>query len=144
MPTDGAVNLYKIQSAVKGLYSLTGTPYAKGYSGQRISENLKELVSLLDTRISVSLVENGDWNPEENPTRPTVTEDGIRYPETETETKGGGETETNRQPNPADEANNHRVLVIMLIVLGAAIAVAAVTGVVMFRLAGSKKKVDRE
>ena len=144
MPTDGAVNLYKIQSAVKGLYSLTGTPYAKGYSGQRISENLKELVSLLDTRISVSLVENGDWNPEENPTRPTVTEDGIRYPETETETKGGGETETNRQPNPAEEANHHRVLVIMLIVLGAAIAVAAVTGVVMFRLAGSKKKDDRE
>ena len=32
----------------------------------------------------------------------------------------------------------------MLIVLGAAIAVAAVTGVVMFRLAKSKIKDDRE
>ena len=42
------------------------------------------------------------------------------------------------------EVDGHHTVEDTGIVLGAAIAVAAVTGVVMFRLAGSKKKDDRE
>ena len=81
METEGAVNIYKIQAAVQSLYGITGTSYAKGYSGQRMVETFKEIVSLLDSRMSIALVASGDWNPEENPVRPTVTENGIKQPE---------------------------------------------------------------
>ena len=53
---------------------------AKGYSRQRIIEQLNELSDILDARISMELIADKEWNPEENRTRPTVTENGIVFP----------------------------------------------------------------
>ena len=53
---------------------------AKGYSRQRITEQLNELADMLDARISMELIADGEWNPEENRVRPTVTENGIVFP----------------------------------------------------------------
>ena len=145
MPTDGAVNVYKIQKAIQGLYGMTGTSYAKGYSGQRMVETLKELVALLDTRISIELVANGDWNPEENPVRPIVTEDGIKEP-----SSGDNEQNTNKPSNkpgnakdPAgDKASNEAFFKDLWIVLGVALVVMAVTTVAIFQMARRKKNDD--
>lgn len=76
MNTEGAINIQKIRTAISGIYSKI-SPYASGYSGQRVSEQLKELNSLLDTKISLALISSGDWNPEENRARPTVTDTEI-------------------------------------------------------------------
>lgn len=142
MSTEGAVNIYKIQAGIKSLYSATGTSFAKGYSGQRLTETLKELVSLLDTRISAALVSDGEWDPEAEPIRPTVTEDGIRHnvPQPDPSDPGGDKPNT----APTDEKDQNKVLIVMLIVLGVAILVAAGTGVVMYRLAKSKKNDQKQ
>lgn len=77
MSTEGAVNLHRIQSAVNGIYASGISVYAKGYSGQRITESLKEISSLLETKISVALIVDGDWDPETQSVRPTVTDTEI-------------------------------------------------------------------
>lgn len=141
MSTDGAVDIYKIQKSIQSLYTTTGTSYAKGYSGQRIVETLKELVSLLDTKISIALVENGDWDPENQPVRPTVTENGILQP--------GETTEPDTQPTEpgtsgTDDDQNDIVLRNMLIILGICVVVMLVTGVAIVQMARSKKGNEEE
>jgi len=144
MPTDGAVNIYKIQKAVQSLYGASGTSYAKGYSSQRMVEMLKELVALLDTRISIALVESGDWKPEENPVRPTVTEDGIKQPE---ETKPTAPTQPGNQ-KPSDPSSdpqaNEAFFQTLWIILGIAVVVMLVTGAAIFQMARRKKKPSEE
>ncbi len=141
MPVDGAVNVYKIQKAIQGLYSITGTSYAKGYSGQRMVETFKEMVSLLDTRISIALVDSGDWNPEENPARPTVTEDGIKQPEADKPTTPDKPTKPTKPTDPAgDKDSNEAFFRTLWIILGVAVIVMLVTGVAIFQMARHKKK----
>ena len=145
MDTDGAVNIYKISKAVQSLYGMTGTSYAKGYSSQRMVETFKEIVSLLDTRISLALVASGDWDPEQNPVRPNVTEDGIKEPE---ETKPGNTikpTTPGGSKDPAgDPAANEAFFETLWIILAVAVVVMAVTGVAIFQMARRKKKDDEE
>ena len=140
MPTDGAVNIYKISKSIQGLYGMTGTSYAKGYSSQRMVENLKELVSLLDTRISISLVESGDWDPEQNPVRPNVTEDGIKDPE-DNKPAEPKPTTPNKPTDPAgDKDSNEQFFQTLWIILGIAVAVMLLTGAAIVVMAKSKKK----
>lgn len=77
MDSNGAINIQKIRTAINSIYARGLSTYASGYSGQRITELLKELYGLLDTKISLALIESGDWNPEENAMRPTVTDSEI-------------------------------------------------------------------
>lgn len=140
MDTDGAVNVYKIQKSIQSLYSIAGTSYAKGYSGQRVVETLKEMVSLLDTRISVELIASGDWDPEKDPTRPTVTEDGIKEPEQ----NQPNTTPTEPTDPGSDDEQNDRVLKNMMIILGVCVVILAVTGVAMFQMAHTKKNQEEE
>ena len=145
MATDGAVNIYKISKAIQGLYGMTGTSYAKGYSGQRMVETFKEMVSLLDTRISIALVESGDWDPEKNPVRPNVTEDGIKEPE---ENKPGNTvkpiTPGGTKDPASDPAANEAFFDTLWIILAVAVVVMAVTGVAIFQMARRKKNNDEE
>lgn len=143
MPADGAVDIYKIQQSIQSLYGLTGFSYAKGYSGQRITETLKELVALMDTRISAALVENGDWDPETNPVRPNVTENGITDPETT-------EPTTPVNPNPVnpttpgdsdDQTDAEKFFTTQVVIMVVAMAVMAVTGIIISRMAKAKKPV---
>ncbi len=80
MPAETAVDIYKIQKKVEALAKNGIKDIAKGYSRQRIVEQLNELADILDARISMELIADGEWNPEENRIRPTVTENGIIFP----------------------------------------------------------------
>ena len=143
MATDGAVNIYKIQLAVESLYGMSGTPYAKGYSGQRMVETLKELVALLDTRISVALVENGDWDPEQNPTRPTVTENGIQEPGANKPNKpvnpNGSTSSGNKQDQNAEAEAFFDDLVVVLVI---GLVVMLGSGAVIVWMAKRKKPTE--
>ena len=79
MPADTAVDIYKILKKVETLAKSGVKDMAKGYSRQRIAEQLNELVEILDARISMELIADGEWNPEEIRVRPIVTESGIIF-----------------------------------------------------------------
>lgn len=144
MPIDGAVNIYKISKSIQQLYGMTGTSYAKGYSGQRMVETFKEMVSLLDTRMSIALVESGDWDPEKNPVRPNVTEDGIKEPE-ETKPSTPKPTTPNQGKDPAaDPDANEDFFQTLWIILAVAVVVMTVTGVAIFQMARRKKNKDEQ
>ena len=74
------MEIYKIQKKLETLSKNGVKDMAKGYSRQRIVEQLNEIVDILDARISMELIKDKEWNPEENRTRPTVTENGIVFP----------------------------------------------------------------
>ena len=140
MPIDGAVNIYKISKAIQGLYGMTGTSFAKGYSSQRMVETFKEMVSLLDTRMSIALIESGEWDPEKNPVRPNVTEDGIKEPE---ETKPGTSVKPTTPGKPkdpaADKESNEAFFRTLWIILAVAVAVMLVSGAAIVMMARRKK-----
>ena len=80
MSSDTAVDIYKIQKKLETLSKSGIKDMAKGYSRQRIIEQLNELIDILDARISMELIADKEWNPEENVNRPIVTENGIIFP----------------------------------------------------------------
>ena len=146
MDQDGAVNIYKIQKAISQLYTANGTSYAKGYSGRRIVETLQEMEKLLDTRISLALIESGDWDPETKPVRPNVTEDGIKDPEPEQPSTPVNPNPT-KPTTPAGNTNNQTEqpdYTVMIIVLIVAVVVMLGTGVVIFLMAKSKRQPKEE
>ena len=79
MSAETAVDIYKILKKVEALAKSGVKDMAKGYSRQRIVEQLNELVEILDARISMELIADGEWNPEEIRVRPIVTESGIIF-----------------------------------------------------------------
>lgn len=81
MPAGDAVEIYLILSRVEKLAKSELKNFASGYSRQRIQEQLNYLVKILDARISMQLIADGEWDPEEIPTRPIVNENGITFPE---------------------------------------------------------------
>ncbi len=134
MPYETPEEIYEIQKAVKALYTTTGTDYAKGYSGQRVAETLKELVALLSTRINVSLIETGLWDPETDPQRPLVGDEEIP------ETPADPEPTTPATTKPAaTEPADDTMTGPMLIVLGVGLVVMLATGGVMVYMVKSKK-----
>lgn len=95
MSANDAVEIYKILAEVENLMKSSQIKkYANGYSRQRILEQLEYLADILDARISMQLIADGEWDPEEIPTRPTVNEEGIFFPEPEPEPCPGD------NPNP--------------------------------------------
>lgn len=82
MDDSDAVAIYKIQKALSDLTKTSEIKkYASGYSRQRILEQLEYLVDILDARISMQLIADGEWDPETEPQRPTVNENGIGVPD---------------------------------------------------------------
>ena len=79
MSAETAVDIYRILKKVEALAKSGVKDMAKGYSRQRIVEQLNELVEILDARISMELIADGEWNPEEIRVRPIVTESGIIF-----------------------------------------------------------------
>ena len=125
---------------------------AKGYSRQRIVEQLNELVEILDARISMELIADGEWNPEEIRVRPTVTESGIIFPsdhvcESKCETCGkckdksctmdacaakcmGHKTEAPKQPGVSDTFETTTVIIVAIVagvvLIGTGVALALI------------------
>ena len=106
-------------------------------------ETLKELVALLDTRISVALVENGDWDPEQNPTRPTVTENGIQEPGANKPNKpvnpNGSTSSGNKQDQNAEAEAFFDDLVVVLVI---GLVVMLGSGAVIVWMAKRKKPTE--
>ena len=132
MPTSGAVNVHRVQSAIKALYS--GTSYAKGYSGQRLSQQLKELVTLLDNRISTELIASGDWNPETQP-RPTVTDSEIVFPTPDPDPKPDHKPD----PTPDEPQQTYTLAIVLWCAFGVAVA-SGVTAAVLVTVKSKKNK----
>lgn len=99
MSDEGAVEIFKIQKRIDTLAKSEIKNYAGGYSRQRIVEQLNELSDILDARISMQLIEDGQWDPEEDNRRPIVNEDGVFehedpvQPEPPTEPGDNGDTD---------------------------------------------------
>ena len=137
MSADTAVDIYKILKKVEALAKTDIKNMAKGYSRQRIVEQLNELVEILDARISMELIADGEWNPEEIRVRPTVTENGIIFPsdhvcESKCETCGkckdksctmdactdkcmGHKTEAPKQPGVSDTFETTTVIIVAIV-----------------------------
>lgn len=140
MDTQGAINLRKIYNAVNAIYANGISAYAKGYSGQRITAQLKELNQLLNTKISRALIDDGQWDPEQNAVRPTVTEtEIIPYVPSEPNKPSGPNFSngSNETTEPTDENNN--VGLIVGLSVGGALLVAAAVAVTIILVKKSKK-----
>jgi len=81
MPYSNTIEIYKIQQAVKAIYSGRMSKYAKGYAVARLSEDLKYLYDILETKVSRSLIDSGEWDPVRYPIHPIITDDGIKMVE---------------------------------------------------------------
>ena len=75
MSDDSALDIYNIAKRIETLAGKEIKDLAKGYSRQRIIEQLEELAEILDARVSMQLIADEEWNPEENPQRPSFEKD---------------------------------------------------------------------
>ena len=51
--------------------------YATGYSARRLSGTLSEVESMIDRKLSRFMIDNGEWDPETTPVRPTAGEQPV-------------------------------------------------------------------
>ena len=72
MSDEDAQSIYDIHNRIAAFVKNEVKNYAKGYSRQRMIEQLNELVDILDARVSMKLIEDGEWNPEEEKNRPAL------------------------------------------------------------------------
>ncbi len=141
METSGAANIQKIRSALAAMYEYGAiSAYASGYSGQRITEELKELDGLLDTKISLELISSGEWNPEETPSRPSLS--GGTKP---TEPSGSGDSSGDNTGNsgdtkPVKPENNDLTVIISCSVIGGVVVLAAAAAIIIIVIKKNKNK----
>lgn len=131
MPITNAKEIYKVSARITAMHEYGAiSAYASGYSGQRITETLKELCGVLDTKISLALIASGEWNPEENLIRPDVsgavkpTPPDTPKPPVVTPTGGG-------------EDDSKVVIIFCSVAAAVAVAVAAAVAVIVIK---KKKK----
>ena len=135
---DDAVGIFKVKSAVEELADSSIKDIAKGYSRQRIVEQLDELADLLDSKISLQLIQDGEWNPEEEERRPIVNEDGI-FPNVDPEPEPEPEPEPKPEPNPEPEPQSNVGLIIGIVIACVAVVAGGVTAVVLLRRRNKSK-----
>ena len=87
MEDTSAEYIYNLSKRIETLASKEVKNFAKGYSRQRIIEQLEELADILDARVSMQMIADDEWNPEEEPERPSfeeepTTPDGPTQPST--------------------------------------------------------------
>lgn len=69
-----AAGIYRAYNRVNALTQTELANYATGYAHERMTQQLNELASILNARISITLVRDGTWNPETGASRPTLEE----------------------------------------------------------------------
>ena len=69
-----AAGIYRVYNRVSALASTEIGDYATGYARERMAEQLGELASILNARISIALVRDGIWDPETDASRPALEE----------------------------------------------------------------------
>ena len=107
MDDSTSLDIYRIYKRIDKLVKNDMKNYAKGYSRQRIIEQLNELLSIIDARISMQMIADGEWDPEVEPQRPTIVDDSDPddVPSTPT-TPGGNNSGNNNSGNTGNTGNN--------------------------------------
>lgn len=72
LTSGNAAEIYRVQINVDDLVDNIKNYVKNSYSRQRIKDQLEDLSSLLDTRVSMQLIADGQWDPETTPIRPAV------------------------------------------------------------------------
>lgn len=114
MPSGSAYEIDLIRRSLSTFVKSDITKYVTGYSRTRMSDQLGDLVDILDTRASIELIKEGGWNPELEGTRPEITEKPI-LPEDPTEPENPivpenpNEPENPTEPNEPTEPENPAV-----------------------------------
>ena len=108
MSDEDSVAIYLIKNRIETFVKSEIKNYAKGYSRQRIIEQLNEIVDILDARISMQLIADGEWDPETEPQRPTVNENGVGVPNkpdnpTKPPVEGGDDNGSNNNTTEPEE-----------------------------------------
>ena len=67
-----AQGIYNVECAIARLADGDIKEYAKGYSRQRIIEQLNYIVDILDARVSMQMIADNEWDPEKTPARPEL------------------------------------------------------------------------
>ena len=103
MEMDDAQDIYNLECRIAALAKSETKELAKGYSRQRINEQLQELVEILDARVSMQLIEDEEWNPEDGSSRPEL-EDQTKE-ELPGDNGDNGNTGDNGTDEPAPKLN---------------------------------------
>ena len=90
--------IYRVYNRIDALATTELKYYATGYARERLAEQLKELLVILNARISITLVRDGIWDPETDASRPTLEELEL-LPEPEAPTEP---TEPTEPADPTD------------------------------------------
>lgn len=67
-----AQGIYNVECALLRLADGDIKEYAKGYARQRIIEQLEYIADVLDARVSMEMIADGEWDPEKTPARPEL------------------------------------------------------------------------
>lgn len=125
MSVETAEDLYNVYEKISSLASEKALKsYAKGYSRQRILEQLQELTDLLDIKISRQLINDGEWDPEVDKVRPSFGADDPTDPD---------------DPTPTEPQNPSDVGWVIAVVLGVVAVVAAVVVAVFVKRRKNRK-----
>ncbi len=118
MDSSSPTSIYQIKKKIDKLSSQNIQSYARGYSSQRIIETLKELSSVLDTHISRTLIDSGEWDPSKDALRPSLGEDDDDKDE------GEDIDPPIIDPEPLVENNNYKVVILVSSILLGSILIA--------------------
>lgn len=133
MPTSTTIELYKVEQAVKKLYASGVSKYVKGYASPRLTEDLKYLTSVLETKVSRSLIDSGEWDPVKYPEHPIITDEGIKMVEKPTDP-----VKPTDPSNPSTDVSNPNTTIIIVIVSVVVVAVG-ITLTLVLRKKTNKK-----
>lgn len=142
MDTSGAANIQKIRAALSAMYEYGAiSAYASGYSGQRITEELRELDGLLDTKISLELIGSGEWDPEKTPSRPSLS-GGETEPSGPSggDVSGGDNTGNTGDTKPQKPGDDNLAVIISCSVIGGVVVLAAAAAIIIIVIRKNKNK----
>lgn len=143
MSVESAKDIQKVCDRITAMYEYGAiSAYASGYSGQRITEQLRELNGLLDVKISRLLIESGEWDPEANPVRPNVNGGGNTPtpPGPDTPDPPGPDDPGREEPSAPTNGGGNMVVIISCSVAAAVVVLAAVAVLVVIMIKKKNKK----
>lgn len=133
-----AESIYAICKRLESFAKTDVKSYAKGYSRQRIIEQINELVEILDARVSMKLIADGEWDPEVNAVRPSLGAD-TEAPDNQgnNQQKPGNSDNNNTNKNDDDEKGPNMLVPVLVICVLVLIASGAAYVILMKKKSNS-------
>ena len=101
MKAESGQDLYNITLRIQKLANNEIKNLAKGYSRQRIIEQLNELAGIIDAKVSMQLIADNEWDPELDVNRPEL-KDEVNVGE---ENNGNNNNNNNNNNKPGSGSN---------------------------------------